>query len=505
MHMAAIQQMQAAAPPSASDPAAPLSMQSGPYAGCQVLEGKPIAMPGSTQPQHAKPQDMHHDMPPHQAALNQGMPPSQQHPQQNPHHQQNPQQQQQQQPQHPPQDHSPQRMGTSHSPSRPMSHSPSKPIPQAIPTKPEQGFQHMPCPPKLANSGRPYAQIRVKAEPSVLVHSSQLQPQFLAPVADMAQPLVSLQPSKQAQQNSHPHNPHQGHQPMGTLHGPSSYSTMAGNSPHAGAPIQTAVVLSQRPQQNGISFVRSAPHQQQPQKSANQRPQSSHARSSPQQGPYPPRQMTHQPTMMSISPDGGSSRSPHQRSQSDGQIHYSAHPNSAHPAAFGGGSHQAFPQQNGQATGHLQPPQMQMGQQPLHGRPSDTHSSYHQDGPSQDGGGILGMPPIPNSAPDGSQHSDSPQRPVHSHFQGTPFTLMSPPFPRYNSGPPVMQQQGHGRLLGPVQSAPPELEAQGMEFRMGSAGPNKSRYRGVSYDKKKRKWRVQIKVSSFVNHNANME
>ena len=32
------------------------------------------------------------------------------------------------------------------------------------------------------------------------------------------------------------------------------------------------------------------------------------------------------------------------------------------------------------------------------------------------------------------------------------------------------------------------------EMRLGTAGPNKSRYRGVSYDKKKRKWRVQIKV-----------
>ncbi len=32
--------------------------------------------------------------------------------------------------------------------------------------------------------------------------------------------------------------------------------------------------------------------------------------------------------------------------------------------------------------------------------------------------------------------------------------------------------------------------------RQGTGGPNKSRYRGVSYDKKKRKWRVQIKVSS---------
>ena len=32
------------------------------------------------------------------------------------------------------------------------------------------------------------------------------------------------------------------------------------------------------------------------------------------------------------------------------------------------------------------------------------------------------------------------------------------------------------------------------DIRLGTAGPNKSRYRGVSYDKKKRKWRVQSKV-----------
>lgn len=29
---------------------------------------------------------------------------------------------------------------------------------------------------------------------------------------------------------------------------------------------------------------------------------------------------------------------------------------------------------------------------------------------------------------------------------------------------------------------------------MGTAGVHKSRFRGVSFDKKKRKWRVQIKV-----------
>ena len=41
------------------------------------------------------------------------------------------------------------------------------------------------------------------------------------------------------------------------------------------------------------------------------------------------------------------------------------------------------------------------------------------------------------------------------------------------------------------------------EMRLGTAGPNKSRYRGVSYDKKKRKWRVQIKVGHL--HQAHKE
>ena len=36
------------------------------------------------------------------------------------------------------------------------------------------------------------------------------------------------------------------------------------------------------------------------------------------------------------------------------------------------------------------------------------------------------------------------------------------------------------------------------DIRLGTAGPNKSRYRGVSYDKKKRKWRVQIKVRADI-------
>jgi hypothetical protein len=46
------------------------------------------------------------------------------------------------------------------------------------------------------------------------------------------------------------------------------------------------------------------------------------------------------------------------------------------------------------------------------------------------------------------------------------------------------------------------------QVRLGTAGPNKSRYRGVSYDKKKRKWRVQIKARSLCPvrpHAAQME
>lgn len=40
--------------------------------------------------------------------------------------------------------------------------------------------------------------------------------------------------------------------------------------------------------------------------------------------------------------------------------------------------------------------------------------------------------------------------------------------------------------------------------RQGTGGPNKSRYRGVSYDKKKRKWRVQIKVEQLEAQEAKL-
>lgn len=52
-------------------------------------------------------------------------------------------------------------------------------------------------------------------------------------------------------------------------------------------------------------------------------------------------------------------------------------------------------------------------------------------------------------------------------------------------GSPASEDEGEGE--GDGDGSPSDC--------MGTGGLNKSRYRGVSYDRKKAKWRVQIKVS----------
>ena len=93
------------------------SMQISSYPGCTVLEGKPIAMPGAQAGSQSLPSSQH--------CPTTGMPQ-----------------------QHPP------------------GSGANRPAGQQAPQRPSQAFQHMPRPPKLANFGRPSAQIRVKAEPS---------------------------------------------------------------------------------------------------------------------------------------------------------------------------------------------------------------------------------------------------------------------------------------------------------------------------------------------------
>ena len=68
---------------------------------------------------------------------------------------------------------------------------------------------------------------------------------------------------------------------------------------------------------------------------------------------------------------------------------------------------------------------------------------------------------------------------------------LTPPYPLQGSTPFLQGDQDY-------LDASSSQQGGGAEFKLGTGGLNKSRFRGVSYDKKKRKWRVQIKASCLV-------
>lgn len=64
---------------------------------------------------------------------------------------------------------------------------------------------------------------------------------------------------------------------------------------------------------------------------------------------------------------------------------------------------------------------------------------------------------------------------------------LTPPYPMQGNTP----FQGGQEPL----DASSSQQGSAADYKLGTGGLNKSRFRGVSYDKKKRKWRVQIKAS----------
>ena len=269
-------------------------------------------------------------------------------------------------------------------------------------------------------------------------------------------------------------------------------------------PIQTAKVLQQH--QPGSCLVGKSPrpgqqhttysHGPQPHNQTAQDGKAHHylhsgvQQTADQPGSQPFENKAHAQDPNSSAPQGPAGFH-HQRRHSDGQFLYSTALNATgNLQGYSSQHQQTHDWVNGQASGPAHPCSQPASQQSSLQEINDHSLQMTDTDPECDVS--MGMPSIPTQEAPQAQPYTSPLRNV---YQATPFSAVSPPFSRYDSGPPVGQPHVHPGLLGPIHSGPELFEGQhALEFRMGSAGPNKSRYRGVSYDKKKRKWRVQIKV-----------
>lgn len=122
--------------------------------------------------------------------------------------------------------------------------------------------------------------------------------------------------------------------------------------------------------------------------------------------------------------------------------------------------------------------------------PSQTEACSEQDDDDDDDDDAISQTTSSYSSPSASTAANASSSDLRAFPQGSleqPFdfdrsgSFQIPGGPQYGPGaaetPPVGQQPGE------------------KDCRVGTGGLNKSRFRGVSYDKKKRKWRVQIKVS----------
>ena len=122
--------------------------------------------------------------------------------------------------------------------------------------------------------------------------------------------------------------------------------------------------------------------------------------------------------------------------------------------------------------------------------PSQTEACSEQDDDDDDDDDAISQTTSSYSSPSASTAANA----SSSDLRAFPQASLEQPLEFDPSG----SYQVPGALVygpGAAQQPPAGQQPGGKDLRVGTGGLNKSRFRGVSYDKKKRKWRVQIKVS----------